>query len=758
MFRVGLSKTMRPVLWIGLIVSALIAGCVAPTASMTGGAVTGTTTEAESIPELVSVELAGEPLRVVASTNIVGDIVAQIGGEHIQLTTLMPPGVDPHGYQLTPADRRLLDDAHVVFVNGLGLEEGLLPTLAALTTPVISVNSDVRTLSFDPLMADATHEHEHEHADEVDEHDTADVTSITRRLFVADATANTVQVIDLPQGEPSVTLPLDGAARLYVAEDVRHIYAVQTDADQVAVIDGGLWVEDHGDHVHNEVKAAELLPTTFAGARPIHFVMDHDQAVIFFDDDGMGMVVDTADMAALAAVATIDSGRPHHGVGVPLGDHILLSLPEAETEARLPYGVGLYTLDGTLRQEIGGCPGLHGEAPLGDWIAFGCSDGVLLVDTSNIASGEPLSSVKLDKPVENEDQRTGALIADPALPYWIGNLGSETLIRIDIDSQATTLLPLPGPYAGFALDTAAADAPGQLVVLTMDGTLRLLDPFSGDEYGALEVVTPIPADAPSGTPQPGLVVDRGLAYVSDPAAARVRVVDLATLSVVTEVSVAGLPSRLAVLGFDMPYVVPSSDSDHDDESDHEHADHEHAEHTHTHTGADPHTWMSVPRVAQWTQTIGTVLAELDPAHATDYARAAAVYRAELADLDVELHELVATVPPAHRLLVTDHDSFGYFAAEYGFDVVGAVIPSFSTLASPSAQDLAQLQEQIDALSVPAILVGSTVEPGIAAQLAEDLSIQVVPIYTGSLSEADGPAPTYLDFMRHNTRMIVEALR
>ncbi len=181
------------------------------------------------------------------------------------------------------------------------------------------------------------------------------------------------------------------------------------------------------------------------------------------------------------------------------------------------------------------------------------------------------------------------------------------------------------------------------------------------------------------------------------------------------------------------------------------------EEAHHHTGGNPHTWWSVAAVEQWTHNIEQSLAALDPAHAEAYAANAAVYRGELAALQSALQEMVGQIPSEQRKLATDHDTLAYFAQEFDFQIVGLVVPSFSSLAEPSAQHLAQLQDQIRAEDVRAIFVGSTVNPRQAQQLAQDLGIAVVPIFTDSLSAADGPAATYLNFMRYNVGAIVDAL-
>ncbi len=108
--------------------------------------------------------------------------------------------------------------------------------------------------------------------------------------------------------------------------------------------------------------------------------------------------------------------------------------------------------------------------------------------------------------------------------------------------------------------------------------------------------------------------------------------------------------------------------------------------------------------------------------------------------------------------MTDHDELGYFAARYGFRIVGAVIPAYSPAAEPSAQELANLQEAIRALDVKAVFVGSTVNPVLAERIAEDSGIELRVLYTGSLSGPDGPAETYMALMRYNVQTLVESLR
>ncbi|MCX8196682.1 MAG: metal ABC transporter substrate-binding protein, partial [Acidilobaceae archaeon] len=100
---------------------------------------------------------------------------------------------------------------------------------------------------------------------------------------------------------------------------------------------------------------------------------------------------------------------------------------------------------------------------------------------------------------------------------------------------------------------------------------------------------------------------------------------------------------------------------------------------------------------------------------------------------------------------------GYFAARYGFQEVGAIIPAFSTLAEPSARELAALADRIRRLGVPAIFVAAEFNPTLAAQLSRETGVRVVTLFHGSLSAPGGPAADYVSFLRENVRRIVEAL-
>ncbi len=175
-------------------------------------------------------------------------------------------------------------------------------------------------------------------------------------------------------------------------------------------------------------------------------------------------------------------------------------------------------------------------------------------------------------------------------------------------------------------------------------------------------------------------------------------------------------------------------------------------------GLDPHAWTDPNNVMVWTDNIVRALSAANPAQRDGYESRAAAYRQQLTALDAWIRQQVAQIPERKRKLVTDHAVFGYFARRYGLEQVGAVIPGFSALAEPSAQELAALEDAIRGLGVGAIFVGNTVNPSLAERVAKDTNTRLLFIYSDSLSDADGPAATYLDFMRYNVGVFVDGLR
>jgi ABC-type Zn uptake system ZnuABC Zn-binding protein ZnuA len=180
------------------------------------------------------------------------------------------------------------------------------------------------------------------------------------------------------------------------------------------------------------------------------------------------------------------------------------------------------------------------------------------------------------------------------------------------------------------------------------------------------------------------------------------------------------------------------------------------------TTADPHVWLAVDNVIRWTGTIIEVLSTLDSANAGAYLGNGLAYQTELAALDAAVREQLATVPAERRVLVTNHDAFGYFAAAYDFDVLGTIVPGASTLAEPTASDLAALVSTMRAQGVCALFTESTVSSRLGETVAADLdgcdTVQVVSLFSGALGAPGSGADTYIGMMQANAAAIAGALR
>jgi manganese/zinc/iron transport system substrate-binding protein len=181
---------------------------------------------------------------------------------------------------------------------------------------------------------------------------------------------------------------------------------------------------------------------------------------------------------------------------------------------------------------------------------------------------------------------------------------------------------------------------------------------------------------------------------------------------------------------------------------------------------DPHVWFDVQL---WSGTIGVVknaLAELDPAGAAVYERNAKDYSQELDELDKEIRKALEAVPTERRVLVTSHDAFGYFGRAYRFEVIGLQgVSTASELGTPQRDKLATL---IGDRRIPAVFTETSVPPVGLKGVLDDVyakkkyTVNLVggddALYSDALGSSDSQGGTYPGMIRHNVKVIVEALR
>lgn len=176
----------------------------------------------------------------------------------------------------------------------------------------------------------------------------------------------------------------------------------------------------------------------------------------------------------------------------------------------------------------------------------------------------------------------------------------------------------------------------------------------------------------------------------------------------------------------------------------------------THSGDDPHVWLDAARGAQAARLIGDELAGVTGNE--EYKECGEQVGDDLAKTDAEVRDLLAKVPPDKRILVTDHDAFGYFAEAYGFDVAGVVVPGGSTLGEPSSAEVADLLAVIEDTGVPAIFANTANPEALVDTLAsEGGDVEVVDLFVGSLGEPGTEAGDYQGMVLTNAQRISAAL-
>jgi len=164
---------------------------------------------------------------------------------------------------------------------------------------------------------------------------------------------------------------------------------------------------------------------------------------------------------------------------------------------------------------------------------------------------------------------------------------------------------------------------------------------------------------------------------------------------------------------------------------------------------DPHLWMDPLTLKDAMVALGPTLAE----QGIDVADGITAVVAGLDSLDAEVKDVLAAVPESNRKLVTGHESMGYFAKRYGFQLIGALVPSLTTQAGVSAQDLSTLSAEIAAQNVKAIFTEIGTPTQVADAIGQETGVKVVDLASHTLPD-DG---TYATFLLENATKVATAL-
>jgi hypothetical protein len=325
--------------------------------------------------------------------------------------------------------------------------------------------------------------------------------------------------------------------KLQTAGDDRHVFVLQSDAGKVGVVDAGTWSDAHGDHSHSYVTEPSLLKTSFDHGTSYHAVSDDERSVVWFDDDASFHAFDWKGLEDdEVETQRVETGAAHHGVAAPTSDGgFLASYAEGEEAA----GILVLDAEGKETGRIGGCEGLHGEAHAGqDAYAFGCSDGVLVVDDGE---GDSIAS-----PVKGAG--TSTLVGAHETDLLVGNLYSETdesaahhLAFYDLGDKKATAVDLGVEFSGFARDD------GQTVALGTDGALHVVDEASGTVSETFPVVEPWVMTEEFSDPKPQVAVGGGFAYVTDPRDKSVAVFELGTGEERSRATLTDVPTSMVLV-------------------------------------------------------------------------------------------------------------------------------------------------------------------------------------------------------------------
>jgi len=269
-----------------------------------------------------------------------------------------------------------------------------------------------------------------------------------------------------------------------------------------------------------------------------------------------------------------------------------------------------------------------------------------------------------------------------------------------------------------------------------------------------------------------LVGADGDAHVYRPTPAAARAVSEAHILVVNGLDFEGWLDRLiqasdftgvhvvATAGIEPMAVEDGGGDEHGHDGDHregesaeEHGD---GHDGHDHGAFDPHAWQSLRHAVVYVDNITTALAKADPNNASTFYRNRAAYVAEIEALDTEIRGMFADLPAGSRTIVTSHDAFRYFGRDYGLTFIAP--QGLSTASEASAKDVARLIRLIRDQGIRAVFPENVADPRLLKRIADETGAMIGgTLYPGALSGPDGPVPTYLHMMRHNARMLAQAL-
>ncbi|MGO3773760.1 zinc metallochaperone AztD, partial [Corynebacterium variabile] len=393
-------------------------------------------------------------------------------------------------------------------------------------------DSDDSTAAGTSTAASATGEHDHAAEPEVVEAAQPRIlTTYDGGILTLDA--DTLDVI--------ADEKIEGFNRLNPVGDGRH--ALVSTSKGFQLFDAGVWTEPHGDHSHSYATDPEFTDVVYSVDKPGHVVRHDGKTILFSDGDGKIQVFDTASFLETtgegdAPEPTVTETEPHHGVAIEMSDGTLVHTEGTEEYRDTVVAVDA---DGQETARSTECPGVHGEAAAqGEAAAFGCEDGLLVFkdgDFTKIQATEKYARTGNQAGSEESTVVLGDYKTDED-----AELERPTKITLtDTVANTTKVVDLGTSYSFRSLGRGPA---GEALVLGTDGKLHVLDPESGEETAAWDVIDEWEEPIEWQDARPTLFVQGDRAYVSDPDTKELHVVDLKSGKVLTSAELPEAPNEL----------------------------------------------------------------------------------------------------------------------------------------------------------------------------------------------------------------------
>lgn len=386
------------------------------------------------------------------------------------------------------------------------------------------------------------------------------------RLVTTELNARPVRVHDLDSNTVEATFQADNVpAALYTSPGGRYAVVVQRTQDMVQFIDGGIWQEDHVDHLHDYKQASKAMAWKLTGARPTHYdVQAGKQAAFFMDGNttatpaqnaGVRLLTD-ASIASGGTIASLDLGFPIHGLAEPIDNKLLAVVRAADTTDTLPTHLTLHQREGASyrfdRQLPTRCNGMHGSATSGVYTVVGCSDGMLMV--KHLSATTVDDGTKLSTPL-----RVGTLAAHVRLPGQFIGIASEgaapapvttRFYAVNGDTASVSAYVPQGWETGNVRRAHGFDRSGQrFFVLDNQGTLIAAQRQGSNWVALARTAGAIPA-MPTAAPFPAITANGAMdeLYITDPVAKQLVVVNSLTGAVLARRDLGFTPSNATWVG------------------------------------------------------------------------------------------------------------------------------------------------------------------------------------------------------------------